>query len=75
MSNKLFASLLAVVLPLALAAVLLVHPTQAKSENAKASLTEVSVDNFSFDPDTLTVSVNSAVTWVNKDDVSRNCQQ
>jgi plastocyanin len=27
------------------------------------------VDNFSFDPETLTVPTNSNVTWVNKDDV------
>ena len=27
------------------------------------------MDNFSFGPDTLTVAVNSTVTWVNKDDV------
>ena len=30
---------------------------------------EVRVDNFTFGPDTLTVPVNSTVTWVNKDDV------
>jgi plastocyanin len=69
MRKKLFASNLGVALPLALSAVLLLHPTRAKSEDAKASPTEVRVDNFSFGPDSLTVPVNSTVTWVNKDDV------
>jgi plastocyanin len=59
---------LALALPLVVGAVLLVHPTRAKSED-KSSPTEVRVDNFSFAPDTLTVPVNSTVTWVNKDDV------
>ena len=59
---------LAIALPLALAAVLIFHPTRARSEN-KSSPTEVQVDNFSFGPETLTVPVNSMVTWVNKDDV------
>ncbi|OLE14075.1 MAG: amicyanin [Acidobacteria bacterium 13_1_20CM_4_56_7] len=59
---------MAVVLPLALAMVLVLHPIRAKSE-AAASPMEVRVDNFTFGPDTLTVPVNSTVTWVNKDDV------
>lgn len=37
--------------------------------NVKPSAIEVQVDNFSFGPETLTVPVNSAVIWVNKDDV------
>ena len=69
MKRKLFASSLAVVLPLALAVVLVLHPTRAKSEEAKSSPMEVNVDNFTFGPDTLTVPANSTVTWVNKDDV------
>ena len=56
-------------LALATAALLAVHPTLAKGEEAKSSGAEVKVDNFTFSPDTLTVSVNSAVTWVNKDDI------
>src|SRR5438094_10665672 len=69
MRRKLFFSALAIVLPLALAAVLILHPTRAKSADAKASPIEVRVDNFTFGPDTLTVPANSTVTWVNKDDV------
>ena len=69
MRRKLFFSGLVVALPLALATVLILHPTQARSDDAKASPAEVRVDNFSFGPDTLTVPTNSTVTWVNKDDV------
>jgi plastocyanin len=54
---------------LTIAAVLLVHPTRARGEEANAPGTEVRVDNFTFGPDTLTVPVNSTVTWVNKDDI------
>src|SRR5215469_16714168 len=68
MNRRLFVSAVAIALPMALSAVLLLHPTRARSED-KASLTEVRVDNFSFWPETLTVAVNSTVIWVNKDDV------
>ena len=37
--------------------------------SASAPSTEVKVDNFTFGPESLTVAVNSTVTWVNKDDV------
>jgi plastocyanin len=58
----------ALVLPLALASVLVLHPTRAKGE-AAASQLQVQVDNFTFGPAMLTVPVNSTVTWVNKDDL------
>ena len=63
-----FLSGLALMLPLALATIVVLHPTRSKGE-ATASPLEVRVDNFTFGPDTLTVSVNSTVTWVNKDDL------
>jgi plastocyanin len=66
--KKVLSSSLALMLPLALATVLVLHPTRAKSED-KASALEVRVDNFTFGPDTLTVPVNSTVTWINKDDL------
>jgi plastocyanin len=59
---------LALILPLALATVFVLNPTRAKSA-ATVSPLEVRVDNFTFGPDTLTVPVNSTVTWVNKDDL------
>jgi plastocyanin len=34
-----------------------------------ASPVEVRIDNFSFSPATLTVSVGTAVTWTNRDDI------
>ena len=58
----------ALVLPLALASVLVLHPTRAKAETTASPL-QVQVDNFTFGPATLTVPVNSIVTWVNKDDL------
>jgi len=69
MKRKLFVSSLAAVLPLVLGAVLISHPTRAKSEESKSASTQVNVDNFTFGPETLTVPANSTVTWVNKDDV------
>jgi len=69
MRKRLLFNTLAFALPLALVAVLILHPTRARSEDAKASPTEVKVDNFTFGPDSLTVPVNSTVTWINKDDV------
>jgi plastocyanin len=30
---------------------------------------EVTIDNFSFSPQTLTVTVGTKVTWINRDDV------
>jgi len=69
MRRNLFFSVLVVALPLALAAVLILHPTRAKSDDTKSAPAEVRVDNFTFGPDTLTVPANSTVTWVNKDDV------
>ena len=68
MRKNVFVTAFAIALPLALGALLFVHPTRAKSEE-QSSPTEVRVDNFSFAPETLTVPVNSTVTWVNKDDV------
>jgi plastocyanin len=59
----------AIVLSLSVASVFIVHPMRAKGEEAKAPAVEVQVDNFTFSPETVTVPVNSAVTWVNKDDI------
>ncbi len=71
MKNKTLLTALMFALPLALAttAVLFVHPPRANGEQNLAQGMEVKVDNFSFSPATLTVPVNSTVSWVNKDDV------
>ena len=69
MTNKhLLLSSLALVLPLALASVVVLHPTRAKSEPGALHL-EVQVDNITFGPAKLTEPVNSTVTWTNKDDL------
>lgn len=68
MRKTLLISALAAALPLILVAVSLLQSTDARSEDNPPP-TEVRVDNFSFGPETLTVPVNSTVTWVNKDDV------
>lgn len=68
MKKSVFA-VLSVAMAVALAAILMINPTRAKSEQTAGSSMEVRVDNFTFGPNTLTVPVNSTVTWVNKDDV------
>jgi plastocyanin len=68
MKRRLLFGGVAIAVPLAVAAILMLQPTRARSED-KSSPTEVRVDNFTFGPETLTVPGNSTVTWVNKDDV------
>ena len=65
--KKLYAAGLVLAAPMAVALVMLLTPTRAKSEQAQS--TEIKLDNFTFGPATLTVPVNSTVTWVNKDDI------
>ena len=69
MRRKPFLRGFAVIVPVVLAAVLMLVPSRATSADAKSLPMEVSVDNFTFGPDTLTVAANSTVTWINKDDV------
>jgi plastocyanin len=54
-----------------LATLLLSVASQASSATAPqpASTAEVKVDNFSFGPTTLTVTVGTTVTWTNRDDI------
>ena len=40
----------------------------ARAQNA-ASANGISIDNFTFNPPTLTVKAGTAVTWTNKDDI------
>jgi plastocyanin len=39
------------------------------AQAGQAATAEVKIDNFSFGPGTLTVSVGTAVTWTNRDDI------
>lgn len=41
----------------------------AASQQAQAASAEVKIDNFSFGPAALTVSVGTTVTWTNRDDI------
>lgn len=67
--KKVYVAGLALAIPMALALVSLLTPADAKSGETQSQATEIKVDNFTFRPATLIVPVNSAVTWVNKDDV------
>jgi plastocyanin len=69
MRRLLFLGSSAILLLAALAGILMLHSAQARIAQKSSSPIEVHVDNFSFDPETLTVPVNSTVTWINKDDV------
>ena len=44
------------------------QPSQMSSENATANADEVVIQNFTFQPATLTVKAGTKVTWVNRDD-------
>jgi plastocyanin len=69
MNRRSYVRLLSAILPLALLTVLTFYSPRATSQAASPASTQVQVDNFAFAPQTLTVSANSTVTWVNKDDV------
>ena len=67
--KKLYVAGLVLAIPMTVVLVMLLRPTPAKSEEAKSQSTQITLDNFTFAPATLTVPVNSTVTWVNKDDI------
>jgi plastocyanin len=65
---------LACALPLALAAAPVLLPTAssavaAPKTSAAAVAAAVSIDNFTFGPQALTVPVGATVTWTNHDDI------
>jgi plastocyanin len=41
----------------------------ASAQEKPASTAEVKIDNFSFGPAAVTVSVGTTVTWINRDDI------
>ncbi len=41
----------------------------ASAQEKQASSAEVKIDNFSFGPVAITVSVGTTVTWINRDDI------
>jgi plastocyanin len=59
-----------VALLLAISMSLLVHATsRTAGDDAIPASAEVRIDNFSFEPQTLTVAVGTEVVWVNRDDI------
>jgi plastocyanin len=44
-------------------------PSVAVNEQPSGSSADVKIDNFSFGPQTLTVSVGTTVVWTNRDDI------
>jgi plastocyanin len=44
------------------------QPSQMSSKPATPNANEIVIQNFSFEPATLTVNVGTKVTWVNRDD-------
>jgi plastocyanin len=66
-TKMLFASLM----PFMLAMLLLFagSPMVKANDQSSATATEVSIDNFSFGPQTITVPVGATVTWTNRDDI------
>src|SRR5262249_52970527 len=52
-----------------MAAAVLPGSAQATPPATQASANAVSIDNFTFTPQTLTIKVGGTVTWTNKDDI------
>ena len=44
-------------------------PSVTANDQTAAANAEVKIDNFSFGPETITVSVGTTVTWTNRDDI------
>jgi plastocyanin len=60
----------ALTMPVVIAVLLLAgSPTVAANDQPRAASPEVTIDNFSFGPQTLTVAAGTTVTWTNHDDI------
>jgi plastocyanin len=58
------------VAPMMIAILLLAgSPSVKANDQPSAASAEVKIDNFSFGPQTLTVSVGTTVVWTNRDDI------
>jgi plastocyanin len=66
--NVWIASFAAVVM-IAIVVLLAGSPSVTANDQSSAANAEVKIDNFSFGPQTLTVSVGATVTWTNRDDI------
>jgi len=64
------ATILGFLTPLMIAMLLLtVSPSVKASDQPAGANAEVKIDNFSFGPETIKVSVGTTVTWTNRDDI------
>jgi plastocyanin len=53
----------------AIAMMLLAGSPNVTAKAQQAAAAEVKIDNFSFGPATLTVTVGTTITWTNRDDI------
>jgi len=44
-------------------------PTVTANDQPSVANAEVKIDNFSFGPETIKISVGTTVTWTNRDDI------
>lgn len=56
-------------LKMSLAVAIIALALQMSGQEAKPTTVEVKIDNFSFSPATITVSVGTTVRWTNRDDI------
>ena len=54
---------------LALGAIMLLVAVAIAGSSVRAADTEVKIDNFTFNPQQITVKAGTTVTWVNHDDI------
>src|ERR1700678_1538955 len=59
----------ALAMPVVVALLLMAGSPSVMADQPSAASAEVKIDNFSFGPQTLTVSVGTTVTWTNRDDI------
>jgi plastocyanin len=55
--------------PVMIAMLLLAGSPSVRATDQPSAANAVTIDNFSFGPQTLTVPVGATVTWVNRDDI------
>jgi plastocyanin len=55
--------------PVMIAILLLAGSPRVTATDKPSAANAVTIDNFSFGPQTLSVSVGATVTWVNRDDI------
>lgn len=68
MTNK-KKTIAALAMPVMIAVMLFAPSPNVRANDQPSGQIEVSIDNFSFGPQTLTVSAGTTVTWTNRDDI------